>query len=242
MDYNNLEGNIPQEIGQLKNLTYLLLSVNKLSGTLPSFLYNMSSLIEIAVTYNQLSGSLPSNMFHNLLALKFFLIGENHILSAIPTSITNASLLQVLDLDRNHLVGQVPNLGKLQKLKVLNLSNNKLGQNSTKDLEFLKSLTNCSTLNTLSVSINNFGGQLPNYIGNLSTLLSELYLGTTQIYGKIPVELGNLVNLTLLTTEYNHFDGIIPATLEKFQKIEFLVVSGNNLSGYMHASLYWEPQ
>ncbi|CAJ1930860.1 unnamed protein product [Sphenostylis stenocarpa] len=228
---NHLEGYIPQEICHLKNLSLISLHVNKLIGTFPSCLYNMSSLTIISAADNQFNGSLPPNMFHTLPNLREFLVGGNHISSSIPTSITNASVLQTLDVGTNHFVGQVPSLGKLQYLWFLSLYSNNLGDNTTMDLEFLKSLANCSKLEVVSISYNNFGGSLPNFMGNLSSKLSQLYLGGNHISGKIPAELGNLVNLTILTMEINQFEGIIPATFGKLQKLQKLELSSNKLSG-----------
>ncbi|RHN54579.1 putative non-specific serine/threonine protein kinase [Medicago truncatula] len=158
----------------------------------------MSSLTGISVEANSFSGSLPPNMFNTLPNLYFYGIGGNQFSGPIPTSIANAYTLIRFDIGGNHFVGQVPCLGKLQKLWSLSLQDNKLGDNSSKDLEFLKSLANCSQLYSLSVTNNNFGGSLPNLIGNLSPGLSELYIGGNQIYGKIPIELGNLTSLDSL--------------------------------------------
>ncbi|XP_061357694.1 probable LRR receptor-like serine/threonine-protein kinase At3g47570 [Gastrolobium bilobum] len=230
-NYNNLEGDIPQELCSLKNLTKIAVGVNKLSGTFPSCLYNMSSLTIISVDGNQFNGSLPPYMFHTLPNLQVFLIGGNQISGPIPISVANASVLQLLDIQGNHFKGQVPSLGKLQDLKFLGSSLNNLGDNSTRDLEFLKSLTNCSKLYMLDISNNNFGGSLPNSLGNLSSQLSQLYLGGNQISGKIPMELGNLVSLILLSMGLNHFEGVIPSAFGKFQKLQYLELYGNNLSG-----------
>ncbi|CAJ2633531.1 unnamed protein product [Trifolium pratense] len=208
--FNQLEENIPQEICCLKQLKIIAVHINKLSGTFPSCLYNMSSLTVISAADNNFNGSLPHNMFHTLPNLQFFSIGVNSFSGHIPTSIANASTLTVLVIPTNHFVGQVPNLGKLQSLRVLNLEDNNLGDNSTKDLEFLNSLTNCS---------------------NLSTTLNLLSFEGNQIYGQIPTELGNLISLSLLTMEYNNFEGTIPTTFGKFQKIQMLTMFGNNLSG-----------
>lgn len=73
-------------------------------------------------------------------------------------------------------------------------------------------MTNCSKLYGVSIAANNFGGQLPNLVGNLCSQLSRLALGGNEISGKVPAELGNLVNLVLLSMENNQFEGIIPAT------------------------------
>jgi len=227
---NNFNGNIPQEICHLKRLTFLALSINKLTGAFPSCFYNMSSLIGFAVTLNQLNGSLPSNMFHTLSNLQVLYIAGNQFSGPIPSSITNTSILSVIDLSENNFFEQVPSLGKQIHLRFLSLGGNNLGENLPNDLEFLKSLTNSSELQILSLGYNNFGGRLPNSLGNLSTKLSELYLGGNQISGDIPATCGNLIGLILLTMEQNLIHGIIPPTFAKLQKLQLLVLRGNKLS------------
>ncbi|KHN41761.1 Putative LRR receptor-like serine/threonine-protein kinase [Glycine soja] len=191
----------------------------------------MSSLTAISATVNQFNGSLPPNMFHTLPNLQEVGFGGNQFSGPIPPSIINASFLTIFDISVNHFSGQVSSLGKVQNLFLLNLSENNLGDNSTNDLDFLKSLTNCSKLNVLSISYNNFGGHLPNLLGNLSTQLNVLYLGGNQISGEIPAESGNLINLILLTMENNYFEGFVPSAFGKFQKMQVLELGGNNLSG-----------
>jgi Leucine-rich repeat (LRR) protein len=191
----------------------------------------MSSLINIFAASNDFNGSLPPNMFNTLSNLRSFYIGGNQFSGTIPISIANASALQSLDLSQNNLVGQVPSLGKLHDLEWINLELNNLGDNSNKDLEFLKSLTNCSKLLVFSISFNNFGGNLPNSIGNLSTQLRQLHLGYNRISGKIPEELGNLIGLIHLSMDYNSFEGIIPTSFGKFERMQKLVLNGNWLSG-----------
>ncbi|MED6207192.1 hypothetical protein PIB30_033585 [Stylosanthes scabra] len=174
-------------------------------------------------------------MFYNLPILQFFQVANNQFSGTIPISVTNESLLQTLDFAGNHFVGQVPSLGKLTKLRLLSVCSNNLGGFPSKDLKFLKPLTNCTNLYRLVICGNNFGGQLPNYVGNLSTQLSVLHFGYNQIYGKFPAELGNLVNLTLLDMQHCRFDGNIPATFGQFQKIGILELSENKLSGEIPA-------
>jgi len=231
MAYNNLEGNFPKEMCFLKKLKNIAVTANKLSGTFPSCLYNISSLNELSAPVNNFSGSFPPNMFHTLPNLFYFANGGNQFSGKIPISITNASSLTVIDISWNNFVGQVPSLGKLQGLRYLALQVNNLGDNSTKDLEFLKSLTNCSKLLVLDLSANNFGDSLPNFVGNLSTKLTYLEITDNQIYGKIPMELGNLISLSLLTMSSNHLEGTIPTTFGKFQNIQRLDLEQNRLSG-----------
>ncbi|CAJ2646902.1 unnamed protein product [Trifolium pratense] len=231
MGGNHLTGNIPQEMCSLKILTNMEVGFNRLHGTFPSCLNNLSSLTIISAPGNEFNGSLPPNMFNTLSNLQYFIMGGNQFSGTIPVSIVNASALQKLDFDQNNLVGQVPSLGKSNDLRWLNLEYNNLGDNSTRDLEFLETLTNCSKLRAFSISSNNFGGNLPNFVGNLSTHLSQLYLGGNKISGEIPAELGNLIGLILLTLDYCHFEGVIPTTFGKFEKMQKLSMNGNKLSG-----------
>ncbi|CAJ2646901.1 unnamed protein product [Trifolium pratense] len=231
MGINDLEGNIPQEMCSLKKLILMEILENRLYGTFPPCLSNISSLIYIGAGFNEFNGSLPPNMFNTFSNLQYFLIGRNQFSGTIPISIANASALRKLELAQNHLVGQVPSLGKLPDLQVLNLELNNLGDNSTKDLEFLKSLTNCSKLQAISIPYNNFGGNLPTFVGNLSTQLRQLYVGGNQISGKIPPELGNLIGLILLSLDNCHFEGVIPTTFGKFERMQKLSLDRNKFSG-----------
>ncbi|ESW30135.1 hypothetical protein PHAVU_002G127800 [Phaseolus vulgaris] len=228
---NNLEGGVPQEICHLKSLTLLSLNFNKLSGTIPLCVYNMSSLTVISATENQLNGSLPPNMFHTLSNLQTFYFNLNQISGSIPPSISNASNLSIFEMGGNKLTGRVPSMGNLQDLYYFVVDKNFLGENSVDDLVFLESLTNCSKLNVLDLAYNNFGGHLPNYLGNLSNQLPQLYLGGNQISGEIPAALGNLIGLNILAMENNYITGNIPTTFGKFQKMEFLNLGSNKLSG-----------
>ncbi|KAF7829119.1 putative LRR receptor-like serine/threonine-protein kinase [Senna tora] len=204
---NNLEGSVPQEIGLLKNLTHLSIASNKLFGMLPSSLFNMSSLTFFSAGANQLNGSLPPNMFLTLPNLQQFGIGMNII------------------------------SGNLKNLWSLAMEYNNLGSGSDNDLDFLTSLTNCTNLQVLDLNLNNFGGSLPTSIANLSSQLSQFYIGGNQIFGTIPSGLENLINLIALDFEFNHLTGSIPASFGKFQKMQSLTLNVNKLSGEIPLSI-----
>ena len=235
---NNFVGKIPEEIGRLQRLSFFEVVGNNLTGTIPYALYNISTISIISTAVNHLSGTLPANIGNTLPNLKILSISTNQFSGPIPLSLSNASKLQVLAFSRNNFVGQVPtDLGNLPNLWWLGVGRNKLGSYSTKDLDFLASLENCTQLEMLDFSNNKFGGSLSNSIGNLSRLLSQLYLDGNQISGIIPSELENLVNLTTLNMAQNLFNGTIPSYFGKFQMLQGLGLDGNRLSGQIPASI-----
>ncbi|KAF7825808.1 putative LRR receptor-like serine/threonine-protein kinase [Senna tora] len=236
--FNNFEGSIPEEIGHLKNLSFLSIDGNKFFGELPSSLYNLSSLTVISVASNQLiHGTLPNNLFSNLPNLQVLNLDGNQISGSIPTSITNASFLQTFDISDNYFVGKIPSLEKLKHLQWLNLAGNILGNNFNNDLDFIKSLKNCSELEVLGLANNNFGGVLPDSIANLSTQLVQLAIGGNNIYGTIPATLGKYTNLIALALGFNRLTGTIPASFGKLQKIQLLELGENQFSGEIPISL-----
>ncbi|KAJ9160282.1 hypothetical protein P3X46_025696 [Hevea brasiliensis] len=235
---NNLAGNIPNKLGQLTGLTFFSVGVNNLIGTIPGALYNISSINVLSVPDNQLKGSLPANIGLTLRNLQDFYIGGNQFYGTIPSSFTNASLLEIFDISGNFFTGQVPNnFGDLRDLQQVNFEFNFLGSDTSQDLSFITSLSNCSNLEILSFAKNNFGGVLPAALANLSTKLSLLGAGGNRISGRLPSEVGNLVNLYALGLEENHFSGTIPISFGKLRKLQKLYLHTNLLSGQIPPSL-----
>jgi Leucine-rich repeat (LRR) protein len=235
---NYFVGNIPDEMGHLQRLVYFGVVDNNIFGMFPYSLYNISTLRTIAVAINRLNGTLPANIGLTLPNLLYLNIVDNEFSGPIPVSLSNASQLEFLFLSYNNFVGQVPtDLGNLLNLSVLNVGGNNLGRNSAKDLDFLTSLKNCTKLENLGFSDNNFGGTLPDSIGNLSMQLNALYIGGNQISRIIPTALENLINLSLLVMHENLLTGPIPTYFGKFQKLQGMTLHKNRLSGHIPSSL-----
>ncbi|KAK4583273.1 hypothetical protein RGQ29_026172 [Quercus rubra] len=235
---NSLQGSIPSELGFLSGLGKFQLYGNYLSGTIPSLIYNISSIYYFSVTLNQLHGSIPPDVGLTLPNLQIFAGAVNSFTGTIPSSLSNASQLQVLDFSQNNLTGNVPqNLASLQGLVRLNFEVNKLGKGKDGDLNFLNNFANCTSLEVLSFAQNQLGGILPSVIANLSTQLKSLTMGSNMIHGSIPIGIGNLVNLNLLGLEGNYLGGPLPDILGKLQNLEGLEVNDNEFSGLIPSSL-----
>ncbi|KAF3436816.1 hypothetical protein FNV43_RR19569 [Rhamnella rubrinervis] len=236
---NNLHGSIPSSFGKWKSLVLLVLHSNNLTGTIPPSLYNISTIEMFAVAENQLHGTLPPDLGHTTLPnIQTFLLYENLFSGPIPITISNASSLIEFDISLNNFTGRVlPIFSSLSNLKFLTIGANNLGYGKIDDLDFLTSLANCSNLEAIAISDNNFGGQLPESIANFSRKLGAFEARKIQISGNIPSGIGNLVNLWALALKGNQLTGPIPSSIGKLQNLYYLYLHENKLSGTIPSSL-----
>ncbi|XP_043719527.1 probable LRR receptor-like serine/threonine-protein kinase At3g47570 [Telopea speciosissima] len=237
-DTNDLSGSIPDSFGQLTRFNYLLLGGNKLSGTIPPTIYNLSLLGNFDVSANQLQGSFPPNLGFTLPNLWRLSVAENQFHGTIPISLSNLLELEELYISINSLTGKVAiNFGGLSKLTRLSLGTNHLGNGDVDDLNFVNTLTNCSSLELLDFMDNRFGGVLPNSIANVSNQLTRFYVSYNQISGEIPVGIGNLVRLQVLGLSDNLLEGSIPTSIGRLQMLHKLLSYGNRFTGPIPSSL-----
>ena len=126
LDENQLSGEIPPELGNLSNLTWLVLANNQLSGEIPPELGNLTNLTWLELTSNQLSGEIPPEL-GNLSNLQQLSLWNNQLSGEIPPELGNLSNLGVLFLGQNQLSGEIPSeLGNLSNLVYLTLDGNQL--------------------------------------------------------------------------------------------------------------------
>ncbi|KAK9932797.1 hypothetical protein M0R45_020019 [Rubus argutus] len=99
---NNLNGNIPAEVGLLSHLRYSPIGWKFIDWPIPDEIGNCSSLYLLSLSHNNLSG-------------------------VIPKSISKLSKLEILKLEFNELSGEIPQeLGRLENLLAVNISYNRL--------------------------------------------------------------------------------------------------------------------
>ncbi|KAF7084893.1 hypothetical protein CFC21_088409 [Triticum aestivum] len=128
LNYNNLSGKLPTNIGFFK-LSYLALANNKLSGSIPTSIAQLQdSLLEVLLLNNQLSGCLP-NELGMLTKTAVIDAGMNQLTGPIPSSFSCLSSVEQLNLAGNRLYGQVPDAlcklaGPAGRLSNLTLSSN----------------------------------------------------------------------------------------------------------------------
>ena len=155
----------------------------------------------------------------------------------IPVSISNVSSLERLQFQKNKLSGEVPSLEKLNRLQFFFITPNNLGNGGANNWHFPCSLTNSTYLSLLAINVNNFGGELSKCIGNFSTTLTRLCVDNNKIFGKIPIEIENLINLESLEMWNNKLSGNIPIEIGKLEKLQYLSLSQNIFTGTIPSSL-----
>ncbi|KAK3158542.1 hypothetical protein QOZ80_2AG0138530 [Eleusine coracana subsp. coracana] len=232
LGFNKLSGAIPSSLGELPNLSGLFLTFNNLSGSIPHALWNASSLTMISMYGNDLSGTISPNAFDGLPHLQMLYIGKNQFHGPIPSSIANASKLLSLEAQRNYFSGIVPTgLGGLKGLQKLVLYSNSLEASGPKDWIFFTALTNCTQLQRLDLGTNQFVGEFPSSVSNLSASLELLDLRENTFSGAIPENIGNLINLEGLVLQSNNLNGLLPSSLRMLHNLQYISLAGNNLHG-----------
>ncbi|KAK4431797.1 Receptor kinase-like protein Xa21 [Sesamum alatum] len=239
---NNFHGSIPSELGHLSNLQQLYLSFDNLTGEIPVSIYNISTLQVLALTGNSLSGSLPTDMAVRLPNLRGVFLGSNQLTGPIPSSISNGSVLSAIDLGYNLFSGNIPmTLGNLLRLQTIILEGNQLTSDPDKpELEFLTSLTNCPSLNTIQIGYNPLDGVLPKSFmssGNLSASLGKFHASGCGLKGVIPTEIGNFSNLYWLSLAKNNLTGKFPDTIGNLRILQRFRANENGIQGGMPSGL-----
>jgi len=81
---NDLEGELPTELGGLSFLETLAVNSNKLNGTMPASLGNMTMLTRLDVSNNTLTGAIPGSVA-NLPHLVLLDVSDNSLSGPVPT-------------------------------------------------------------------------------------------------------------------------------------------------------------
>ncbi|KAF8668457.1 hypothetical protein HU200_052274 [Digitaria exilis] len=166
IDYNAIEGDIPEALGNLTILTQLRLAENQLTGNIPSSLANCP-LNWLDLQGNMLTGPVPKEILQ-MPSLSVFLDMQNNMLSGpLPAEVGSLINLQQLDISNNRISGEIPkSLGECLLLGYLNLRN----------------LTGIISLN---LSFNDFYGVVPKQ-GIFQNSSAFSITGNSRLCGGIP--------------------------------------------------------
>ncbi|KAL7197952.1 hypothetical protein ACSBR2_020470 [Camellia fascicularis] len=119
-----LKGSIPPEIGNLKQLGYLVFIDNQLTGSIPQRLNNLTHLKWFLIAYNKLVGHLPENLCFIGLLTELG-AADNNLTGPIPKSLKNCHSLYRVRLEGNQLLGNISeDFGIYPNLDYIDLSRN----------------------------------------------------------------------------------------------------------------------
>ena len=123
---NQLNGEIPEELGSLTKLEILSLRSNQLTGEIPAQLGNLTNLRILSLRDNQLTGDIPPEL-GSVARLEVLWLFNNQLTGEIPRELGDLANLAQLRLEGNQLSGAIPaELGQLANLALLYLSGNQL--------------------------------------------------------------------------------------------------------------------
>jgi Leucine-rich repeat (LRR) protein len=128
---NELTGPIPASIGNLSDLSLLVLDTNVLTGPIPDTLWNLSSLVYLSFGWNRFEGDLNFlGALSNCRQLSYLGISSNSHSGSLPDYIGNLSKkLVTFRASDNNLIGGLPaTISNLTSLQFIDLIGNKLNQ------------------------------------------------------------------------------------------------------------------
>ena len=269
---NGLSGEIPEELGKLVELEQLSFSVNGLTGKIPAALGDLGNLEKLWLHENKLTGDIPAEL-GKLEKLEFLTLYDNQLSGCLPGSLsgqlTTESRLGGLgfcgdgpappteepgttpepepteeptpepteeptpepDPERAALVALYDATGGLNWVR-----RDKWGTDWPVGQWDGVTTDARGRVIKLELHGNRLKGRIPAELGNLVNL-EELRLDINQLSGEIPEELGNLVKLEKLWLHGNGLTGEIPAELGNLVNLEKLSLYGNQLSGNIPGEL-----
>jgi Leucine-rich repeat (LRR) protein len=232
LNMNLLSGPVPKTLGNLMHLSSLHIGNNHLQGGLDFIgaLSNCRQLQFINIAMNSLAGSIP-NFIGNLSSeLTIFEANSNNFTATIPTTMSNLTGLNILNLADNQITGTIPDsIVLMENLKELDLSMNSMfGPIPVR----IGALTN---MYALSLRNNEFSGSIPSSLGNQSMIVS-IDLSSNWLSSDIPAGLFNLSHLFQINLSHNTLSGALPSDLSPLKAIRTIDISVNRLSGSLPSS------
>ena len=267
LENNALAGTIPKEFGALRRLIRLHLGGNELSGPIPQSLSNLVNLQSLSLEHNMLTGSVP-RWLGELNNLTELLLNNNRLHGFISPKIALLPRLRILRLNDNQftecirlprkvtlrgypkiepdLLCQRPFWRKhplYDDMAYLMLARDFLAGSARLNWSYVNPLHLWQGVTVLDGSVNHLdlgsmdlNGKIPVELGELRNLVA-LRLNGNRLTGSIPPELGKLNKLTMLSLEENDLTGSIPPELGNLNKLTMLSLEKNDLTGTVPAEL-----
>ena len=257
---NQLTGEIPEELGSLTKLEILSLRSNQLTGEIPAQLGDLANLTELYLWRNELTGEIPAQL-GDLTNLTRLNLRGNEFTGEIPEELGDLANLTALYLQENQLTGSLSDqLTRMTALTEFFFFNNpglcapvdnvfqewlgSIGANIGSSCAFLDSKEDRAVLVDLHQEAGGAGWKNSanwlsdrrirewyGVVNDANGRVTHLFLGDNQLSGEIPVDLGNLARLDVVSLYQNQLTGEIPAQLGNLSNLRTLSLRDNQLTG-----------
>lgn len=231
-DYD--EGEIPENIGNLGNLTWLYLAGSNLTGEIPDSIFDLHALETLDISTNKLTGNFPRQIskLRNINKIELF---TNNLTGQIPPEFATLNLLKEFDISTNQMYGTLPpELGNMKNLTIFQLSKNNFSG------EFPHGFGDMHNLVGLSIYKNSFSGEFPENLGKFSPL-NSIDISENKFTGYFPKFLCANGNLQFLLALDNNFSGELSDDYANCKSLIRLRINQNQLSGEIPDGLWALP-
>ncbi|KAL3565523.1 hypothetical protein D5086_033569 [Populus alba] len=227
-------GEIPESIGNLKNLTWLFLANSHLTGEIPESIFELENLQTLDISRNKISGQFPKSIskLRKLTKIELF---SNNLTGEIPPELANLTLLQEFDVSSNQLYGKLPEgIGSLKSLTIFQ------GHQNNFSGEIPAGFGEMHHLNGFSIYQNNFSGEFPTNFGRFSPL-NSIDISENQFSGSFPRFLCESKQLQYLLALGNRFSGVLPDSYAGCKTLWRFRVNKNQLTGKIPEGVWAMP-
>ncbi|KAF0904567.1 hypothetical protein E2562_035461 [Oryza meyeriana var. granulata] len=252
ISHNHMSGQVAPEIGNLKELQLLSLTINSFVNIRGMFwnLKGCTNLTALLVSYNFNGEALPDAGWvgDHISNVRVMVMENSALTGVIPSWLSKLKDLNILNLSGNRLTGPIPSwLGGMSKLYYMDLSSNLLSGQIPPSLMEMHLLTSEQAMAEFKP------GHLPlmfavkpykkaaNLHGRgyyqLLGVAATLNFSDNGITGTIPPEIGKLKTLQVLDVGHNNLSGGIPTELSSLARLQILDLRWNRLTGTIPPAL-----
>ncbi|KAI4378326.1 hypothetical protein MLD38_015817 [Melastoma candidum] len=216
LNFADLAGFLPEELGLLTDLALLHLSNNRFCGILPMALSNLTLLYELDLSNNRFVGPFPAVIL-SLPSIYYLDLRFNDFEGPVPPALFRKGM-DAIFLNNNRFTNTISASLAGNSASVLVFANNKFGGCLPPSIADF-----ADTLEELLLTNTSLSGCLPQEVGFLYKL-RVLDTSSNNIVGPIPYSLAGLAHLEILNLGHNMMEGIVPAgvcTLPKLTNFTF---------------------